>query len=87
MIVTEYLENGSLDQFLRKHDDGLIGVLQTINMLRDISAGMKYLTEKGYVHRVSLFIWIWIFYKINKKKFYHKKILKFYSYTAKLFSA
>uniref|UniRef100_A0A0N4US78 receptor protein-tyrosine kinase n=1 Tax=Dracunculus medinensis TaxID=318479 RepID=A0A0N4US78_DRAME len=51
MIVTEYLENGSLDQFLRKHDDGLIGVLQTINMLRDISAGMKYLTEKGYVHR------------------------------------
>ncbi|VDM48532.1 unnamed protein product [Toxocara canis] len=51
MIITEFMENGSLDQFLRKHDDGLLRVTQIIDMLRGIAAGMKYLTEKGFVHR------------------------------------
>uniref|UniRef100_A0A0M3J689 receptor protein-tyrosine kinase n=1 Tax=Anisakis simplex TaxID=6269 RepID=A0A0M3J689_ANISI len=51
MIITEYMENGSLDQFLRKHDDGMLGVRQIVDMLRGIAAGMKYLTEKGFVHR------------------------------------
>ncbi|XP_066492912.1 ephrin type-A receptor 8 isoform X2 [Tiliqua scincoides] len=50
MIVTEYMENGSLDSFLRKHD-GQFTVLQLVVMLRGISAGMRYLSELGYVHR------------------------------------
>lgn len=52
MIVTEYMENGSLDQFLRQHDNGLLKFVQIVDMLRGIAAGMKYLTEKGFVHRV-----------------------------------
>lgn len=52
MIVIEYMENGSLDQFLRKNDNGILSLVQIIDMLRGISAGMKYLTEKGFVHRV-----------------------------------
>lgn len=54
MIVIEYMENGSLDQFLRKNDNGILTLVQIIDMLRGISAGMKYLTEKGFVHRVIL---------------------------------
>ncbi|XP_077167996.1 ephrin type-A receptor 8 isoform X2 [Paroedura picta] len=50
MIVTEYMENGSLDSFLRKHD-GQFTILQLVVMLRGISAGMCYLSELGYVHR------------------------------------
>ncbi|XP_044308173.1 ephrin type-A receptor 8, partial [Varanus komodoensis] len=50
MIVTEYMENGSLDSFLRKHD-GHFTVLQLVVMLRGISAGMRYLADLGYVHR------------------------------------
>ncbi|XP_039223586.1 ephrin type-A receptor 8 isoform X1 [Crotalus tigris] len=50
MIVTEYMENGSLDSFLRKHD-GQFTVLQLVVMLRGISAGMRYLSDLGYVHR------------------------------------
>ncbi|XP_078235246.1 ephrin type-A receptor 8 [Pogona vitticeps] len=50
MIVTEYMENGSLDSFLRKHD-GQFTVLQLVVMLRGISAGMRYLADLGYVHR------------------------------------
>ncbi|EJD75052.1 CBR-VAB-1 protein, partial [Loa loa] len=51
MIVIEYMENGSLDQFLRKNDNGILELVQIVDMLRGISAGMKYLTEKGFVHR------------------------------------
>ncbi|KAK6103620.1 Protein tyrosine kinase family protein [Brugia pahangi] len=51
MIVIEYMENGSLDQFLRKNDNGVLKLMQIIEMLRGIAAGMKYLTEKGFVHR------------------------------------
>ncbi|VDK83244.1 unnamed protein product [Litomosoides sigmodontis] len=51
MIVIEYMENGSLDQFLRKNDNGILSLVQIVDMLRGISAGMKYLTEKGFVHR------------------------------------
>ncbi|XP_067328937.1 ephrin type-A receptor 8 [Anolis sagrei] len=50
MIVTEYMENGSLDSFLRKHD-GQFTVLQLVVMLRGIGAGMRYLADLGYVHR------------------------------------
>ncbi|KAM6906321.1 ephrin type-A receptor 7 isoform 4-T4 [Lycodopsis pacificus] len=50
MIVLEYMENGSLDGFLRKHD-GQFTVIQLVGMLRGIAAGMRYLSDMGYVHR------------------------------------
>uniref|UniRef100_A0A8C6LCS3 receptor protein-tyrosine kinase n=1 Tax=Nothobranchius furzeri TaxID=105023 RepID=A0A8C6LCS3_NOTFU len=50
MIVTEFMENGALDSFLRKND-GQFTVIQLVGMLRGISAGMKYLSEMNYVHR------------------------------------
>uniref|UniRef100_A0A2I3GXI4 receptor protein-tyrosine kinase n=1 Tax=Nomascus leucogenys TaxID=61853 RepID=A0A2I3GXI4_NOMLE len=50
MIVTEYMENGSLDTFLKKND-GQFTVIQLVGMLRGISSGMKYLSDMGYVHR------------------------------------
>ncbi|XP_033614749.1 ephrin type-A receptor 5 isoform X4 [Fukomys damarensis] len=50
MIVTEYMENGSLDTFLKKND-GQFTVIQIVGMLRGIAAGVKYLSDMGYVHR------------------------------------
>nr|XP_006001862.1 PREDICTED: ephrin type-A receptor 6-like [Latimeria chalumnae] len=50
MIVVEYMENGSLDSFLRKHD-GHFTVIQLVGMLRGIGSGMMYLSDMGYVHR------------------------------------
>ncbi|XP_074162027.1 ephrin type-A receptor 8 isoform X2 [Sminthopsis crassicaudata] len=50
MIVTEYMENGSLDSFLRTHD-GQFSIVQLVGMLRGVGAGMRYLSDLGYVHR------------------------------------
>uniref|UniRef100_A0A4W3HNM1 Ephrin type-A receptor 7 n=1 Tax=Callorhinchus milii TaxID=7868 RepID=A0A4W3HNM1_CALMI len=50
MIVAEYMENGSLDSFLRRHD-GQFTVIQLVGMLRGIAAGMSYLSDLGYIHR------------------------------------
>lgn len=50
MIVTEFMENGSLDTFLRAND-GKFRVLQLVGMLRGIATGMQYLSEMNYVHR------------------------------------
>ncbi|XP_023686012.1 ephrin type-A receptor 2-like isoform X2 [Paramormyrops kingsleyae] len=50
MIVTEYMENGALDSYLRDHD-GEMTSYQLVGMLRGIAAGMKYLAEMSYVHR------------------------------------
>ncbi|XP_073512125.1 ephrin type-B receptor 2 isoform X2 [Phyllobates terribilis] len=50
MIITEFMENGSLDSFLRQND-GQFTVIQLVGMLRGIGAGMKYLADMNYVHR------------------------------------
>ena len=52
MILTEYMLYGSLDQFLRSNRDGKLTISQLAKLLNGIAAGMKYLTEKAYVHRV-----------------------------------
>ncbi|XP_062316005.1 ephrin type-A receptor 2 [Osmerus eperlanus] len=50
MIITEYMENGALDKYLKDHD-GEISSFQLVGMLRGIAAGMKYLSDMSYVHR------------------------------------
>ncbi|XP_055377666.1 ephrin type-B receptor 1-B [Condylostylus longicornis] len=50
MIITEYMENGSLDTFLRAND-GKFQTLQLIGMLRGVASGMSYLSDINYVHR------------------------------------
>uniref|UniRef100_A0A674PKW4 receptor protein-tyrosine kinase n=1 Tax=Takifugu rubripes TaxID=31033 RepID=A0A674PKW4_TAKRU len=45
MIVTEYMDNGALDTYLK------IPPYQLVGMLRGIAAGMQYLSDMSYVHR------------------------------------
>ncbi|XP_051577823.1 ephrin type-B receptor 5-like isoform X1 [Myxocyprinus asiaticus] len=49
-IITEFMENGPLDAFLRENEDQF-SVLQLVGMVRGIGAGMRYLSERNFVHR------------------------------------
>ncbi|XP_076010920.1 ephrin type-B receptor 5 isoform X2 [Genypterus blacodes] len=49
-IITEFMENGPLDAFLRDNE-GQFSVLQLVGMLRGVGAGMRYLSERNFVHR------------------------------------
>ncbi len=50
MIVTEYMENGSLDTFLRLNENKL-KLTQMIQILHDVASGMRYLSDMNYIHR------------------------------------
>ena len=49
-FIAEYMENGSLDTFLRAND-GKFAMMQLVGMMRGIAYGMQYLAEMNYVHR------------------------------------
>ncbi|KAM7324342.1 hypothetical protein ACRRTK_016647 [Alexandromys fortis] len=50
MIVTEYMDLGALDDFLRHHEGELMAS-QLMGLLPGLASAMKYLSEMGYVHR------------------------------------
>ncbi|XP_030164502.1 ephrin type-A receptor 1 [Lynx canadensis] len=50
MIITEFMENGALDAFLREQEDQLVPG-QLVAMLQGIASGMNYLSDHSYVHR------------------------------------
>lgn len=50
MIVTEYMENGSLDTFMRLNENKL-PLPQILRMLGDVASGMRYLSDMNYIHR------------------------------------
>ncbi|XP_075801517.1 ephrin type-A receptor 10 isoform X2 [Microtus pennsylvanicus] len=50
MIVTEYMDLGALDDFLRHHEGELM-TAQLMGLLPGLASAMKYLSEMGYVHR------------------------------------
>ncbi|XP_036103433.1 ephrin type-A receptor 1 [Molossus molossus] len=50
MIITEFMENGALDAFLREQEDQLVPG-QLVAMLLGIASGMTYLSDQNYVHR------------------------------------
>ncbi|XP_078063720.1 ephrin type-B receptor 3-like, partial [Mustelus asterias] len=50
MIITEFMENGALDSFLRQNDRQFTPI-QLVGMLRGIASGMRYLSDMSYVHR------------------------------------
>ena len=51
--MIEYAENGALKSFLKKHATNRHSN-QLLSYCRDIVRGMRYLSERGYIHRVSV---------------------------------
>ncbi|XP_039250528.2 ephrin type-B receptor 3-like isoform X1 [Styela clava] len=50
MIISEYMDNGSLDEYLRVHGVEIVHH-QLVGMLQGIASGMSYLSKMKYVHR------------------------------------
>ncbi|OAX33316.1 kinase-like protein [Rhizopogon vinicolor AM-OR11-026] len=47
-LVAPWMENGSLDSYLKPHTD--LSKVETLGMLRQIAAGLKYLHDEEIVH-------------------------------------
>jgi tyrosine-protein kinase Tec len=51
-IVTEYMKHGSLLNYLRRHEQSLIGNMGLLlDMCIQVSKGMAYLERHNYIHR------------------------------------
>lgn len=50
-IVTEYMVNGSLLEYLRKHDDKTLKFSNLIDFAVQVASGMAYIENKQLIHR------------------------------------
>ncbi|KAJ4939279.1 hypothetical protein JOQ06_028735 [Pogonophryne albipinna] len=50
-IVTEYMENGSLVDFLKTTEGGSLPVNTLIDMAAQVADGMAFIEQKNYIHR------------------------------------
>ncbi|CAB4003216.1 ephrin type-A receptor 5 isoform X2 [Paramuricea clavata] len=50
LIVTEFMENGSLDKYL-KENDGVLKAPQLLGLAQGVASGMEYLAGMHFVHR------------------------------------
>uniref|UniRef100_A0A8C5HYW1 Tyrosine-protein kinase n=1 Tax=Gouania willdenowi TaxID=441366 RepID=A0A8C5HYW1_GOUWI len=50
-IVTEYMENGSLVDYLKTTEGGKLPMTTLINMAYQVADGMSFIEEKNYIHR------------------------------------
>ncbi|XP_046869890.1 tyrosine-protein kinase Lck [Hypomesus transpacificus] len=50
-IITEYMENGSLVDFLKTTEGGSLPISTLIDMASQVADGMAYIEEKNYIHR------------------------------------
>ncbi|XP_067050046.1 ephrin type-B receptor 1-like isoform X2 [Acropora muricata] len=50
MILTEFLESGSLDHFLKTRK-GQLTTIELLGMARGVACGMVYLSEMNFIHR------------------------------------
>uniref|UniRef100_A0A4W3IP53 Tyrosine-protein kinase n=1 Tax=Callorhinchus milii TaxID=7868 RepID=A0A4W3IP53_CALMI len=50
MLVMELAEQGQLNKFLQAHKD-VITITNVVELVHQVSMGMRYLEEKNYVHR------------------------------------
>ena len=74
----EFYVNVRLSLFSFQNNDGKFTVIQLTGMMRGIASGMRYLSEMGYVHRVSTFVISVFIQKIKKCSFgypLHTKLL------------
>ncbi|XP_020570205.1 tyrosine-protein kinase Blk [Oryzias latipes] len=51
LIVTEYMVNGSLLDFLKSDEGGKLKMNKLIDMSAQIAEGMAYIEKKNYIHR------------------------------------
>jgi len=52
LILTEFMKNGALLQYLRRHKTRMLANVETlVEMCEQVCAAMEYLESKGFIHR------------------------------------